>query len=97
MMLTPRALDDSDHLRGRMHVDVLAEDADRQKGAGVDAGRPVRQHPPLVAVSHGVAGNEPTEARGRAVGLAGEIAPSGRQDPVAAASTAASTQLSTVA
>jgi hypothetical protein len=39
IMLAPRALDDSDHLRGRMDVDVLAEGADRHKGAGVDAGR----------------------------------------------------------
>jgi hypothetical protein len=34
LMLAPRALDDSDHLRGRMDVDVLAEGADRQKSAG---------------------------------------------------------------
>src|SRR5262245_2515553 len=69
LMLTPRALDGNDHLLGRMDVNVLAEGAERQKGAGVDAGRPVRQHPPLVAVSHGGAGHEPTEARGRAAGL----------------------------
>jgi len=42
LMLTPRALDGSDHLLGRIDADVLAEGAARQKGAAVDAGRSVR-------------------------------------------------------
>ena len=83
VMLTPRALDDSDHPRGRMDVDVLAEAAARKKSAGVDAGRPVRHRPPVVTVSPGGAGREPAEGGGRAVGLASEIAPAGRQRPSA--------------
>src|SRR5205085_8754792 len=82
-MLAPRALDDRDDPGGWMDVDVLAEAAARKKGAGVDAGRPVRLRPPLVAVSQGGAGHEPTEGGGRAVGLSREIAPAGRQYPSA--------------
>jgi hypothetical protein len=49
----------------------------------VDAGRPVRQCPPLVAVPRAGAGHQSTEGGGRAIGLTGEIAPAGRQDPPA--------------
>src|ERR1700722_13165386 len=79
VVLSPSAVDGHDHLLGRVDVDVLTEGADRRKGAGVDAGRTMRQHPPLVAVSRRDIGPEPTEAGGRAVGLAGQIAPAGRQ------------------
>src|SRR5262245_586634 len=83
MMLRPMALDGDDHSLGRIDVDVLAESANRTKSAAVDTGRPVRQRPPLVAVSRDAARHQPTEGGGGAVGLAGEIAPTGRQDPSA--------------
>src|SRR5262245_54583142 len=79
LMLTPRALDGNDHLLDRIDVDVLAEGADRQKGAAVGC-RPAWA---AAAVSRGAAPHQPTEGGGRAVGLAGEIAPAGRQDPSA--------------
>ena len=74
-MPVPRALDDCDHLGGRMDVDVLAEGPARQKSAGVDAGRQMRQRPPVVAVSQWGAGHEPAEGGWLAVGLANEIGP----------------------
>src|SRR5262245_27645383 len=83
MMLRPIALDGDDHPLGRIDVDVLAESANRRKSAAVDAGRPVWQRPPRVAVSPGDSRHQPTEGGGRAVGLAGEIAPAGRHDPPA--------------
>src|SRR4029079_1385224 len=43
IMLLPRALDGNDHPLGRVHVDVLAEGANRHEGAAVDAGWSVRQ------------------------------------------------------
>src|SRR4051812_30851465 len=76
----PGALDGDDHLLGRMDVDVLAEGTERHESAGVDAGRPVRQGPPLVAVPHAAARLQLAEGGWCAVGLAGEIAPAGRQD-----------------
>src|SRR5712691_2098528 len=83
LRLTPRALDCDDHLLGRIDEDDLAKDAIRRKGTVVDAARQVRHRPPVVAVSHRRTGHEPTEASGGAVGLSGEIAPAGRQDPSA--------------
>jgi hypothetical protein len=67
-MLAPRTMHGNDHPLGRIDVDVLAASADRRKGATVDAGRHVRQCPPLVAVSRGGAGHEPTECGRRAGG-----------------------------
>jgi hypothetical protein len=49
-MLMPRTLDGSDHPRGWIDIDLLAEGAGRQESAGVDAGRPVRHGPPMVDV-----------------------------------------------
>src|SRR5689334_6897101 len=79
-MLRPGTLDGDNHLLGRVDVDILAVGPECEKGAGVNAGWPVRQCPPLVAVSAGAARHQPAERGGRAVGLAGEIAPAGRQD-----------------
>ena len=64
IMLLPRALDGNDHPLGRVHVDVLAEGANRHEGAAVDAGWSVRQHPPLVTVSQGVGRHQPAEGVG---------------------------------
>src|SRR5689334_4504896 len=55
LMVRPGALDDDDDLLGRMDVNELAEGTGGQEGAGVDAGRPVRQRPPLVAIPPGAA------------------------------------------
>src|SRR5882757_662437 len=81
--LTPRALDYDDHLLGWIDEDELAKGASRRKGTVVDAARQRRHRPPVVAVSRRRTGHEPAEGSGRAVGLSGEIAPAGRQDPSA--------------
>ena len=83
LRLTPRALDCDDHLLGRIDEDDLAKGAIRRKGTVVDAARQGWRRPPVVAVSRRRTGHEPTEGGGRAVGLSGEIAPAGRQDPSA--------------